>query len=172
MRQRSSGETRWWETLARTGSARAESAFARAPRNTLSGSKANQNVRDMFSARSSKRVQKTRKTSGWAAIYGLRASSIRKKIIGHGMRPIPPGFGRGERVGHPRGAFALLHQPSRQHGGCIFLHPLIQQSANFLAEIGSMSQTRQFKTLQGVSGSGKKELPGRLRRARGHTTSE
>lgn len=162
------GWTQWWGPLARGSSARTEYALARVPRNTRSGSEANQSISDIFSAIATNRLQATCKTSGRSAVYGLRGGSIRKKIIGHRMRSISAGFGGGKHVRHSSGTFALFEKPASQHGGSVFLQPLVKQSADFLAEIGGMGQTRQFKTLQGVPRSGEKELPRRLSRARGH----
>jgi hypothetical protein len=65
----------------------------------------------------------------------------------------------------------LLEKPSGKQGGGAFLHPLIDQRGDFLAEIGSMSQSRKFKTLKGVARSGEKELPRWLRRTGGHKVS-
>jgi hypothetical protein len=168
MRNGVGGETQWWEAPARDTSARDEWAFARAPQSTLSGSEVNQSIGDIFNATTRKKSQKTCKTSGWAAVYGLRGSSIRKKIIGHGMRSIVVGLAGGKYIRHPGSALTLLQKQAREHGGSVFFHPLIEQSANFLAEIGSVSETRQFKALQGVPRSGKKELPRWLSRSGGH----
>ncbi|MGC2891654.1 MAG: hypothetical protein WB627_21520 [Candidatus Acidiferrum sp.] len=171
MRNGRGGCTQRWVAPARGSSARAEYAFARGPRSTRSGSEANQSIGDIFSARAANKLPKTYKTSGWAAVYRLRGGSIRKKIIGHGMCPIFSGFGGRKQIRNASGTFALFEKPAREQGGRVFLHPLIDQSADFLAEIGGMSQTGQFKTLQGVPGSGKKELPGGLRGTGGHGTS-
>ncbi|MFI5093836.1 MAG: hypothetical protein WCE50_07210 [Candidatus Acidiferrum sp.] len=171
MKNGTGGCTQRWVAAARGSSARAASAFARGPRSTRSGSEANQSIGDTFSARAANKLPKTYKTSGWAAVYRLRDGSIRKKIIGHGMRPIFPGFGGGKQIRDAGGAFALFEKPAREQGRRVFLHPLIDQSADFLAEIGGMSETGQFKTLQGVPGSGEKKLPGGLRGTGGHGTS-
>jgi len=58
----------------------------------------------------------------------------------------PLWMGRLARAG---GAFALLHQPTRQHGRGVLFEPGIEQLRDLLAEIGSMAQTRKFVTLQG-----------------------
>lgn len=171
MKNAMGGWTELWTALARGSSARVEHAFARGPRSTRSGNEANQSIGDIFSARATNKLQKTCKTSGKTAVYGLRDGSIRKKIIGHGMCSIFARFGRGKQIRNPGGTFALFEKPARQQSGCVFLHPLIDQSANFLAEIGGMGKTRQFKTLQGVPRSGKKELPRRLAAARIHRAS-
>jgi len=144
------GWTHRWDAPVREGAARAEYAFAGAPPSTLSGSEARRRIGDKFRARATNQLEKTCKTSGRAAVYGLGGGSIRKKIIGHRMCSIPSGFGGRKHVGHPRRAFALFKKPACQHRGGIFLHPLIDQRDNFLAEIGGVGEARQFKTLQGV----------------------
>jgi len=165
------GRAQEWMALARGCKARDVNAFARAPWNTLLGSEANKSAGGTFSSRTANKLQKPCKTSGWAAVYRLRGGSIRKKVIGHGMRAIVPGFTVGKHVGRPGRSFPLLHKQTGQHGGGVFLHPLIKQGGNFLAEIGCMRQARQFKALQGVPRSGKQKLPRWLGRAGGHRTS-
>src|ERR1700720_2276876 len=149
MNNAASGWTQGWEAFARDFGARDASTFARALRSTRLVSALNQSVGGTFSSRAANKLQHPCKTSGWAAVYGLRGGSIRKKIIGRGMRAIIAGFAGGKHVRDPRGAFPLFHKPARQHGGGVLLHPLIEQGANLLAEIGSVRETRQPKTLQG-----------------------
>src|SRR5216684_2396674 len=84
-------------------------------------------------------------TSRKTSVCGRRDRPIRKNIIGHGMSI----FGKSFRS-------PLLHQPARQHGGGVFLHPEIEKRANLLAEICGMAQTREFITLQRVARSGEK----------------
>jgi hypothetical protein len=163
--------TQRWEAFARDFDARDAGTFARALRSTRLGSAAKQSVGDTFSARAANKLQLPCKISGWAAVYGLRGGSIRKKIIGRRMRAIVPGFTGGKHVRDPRGAFPLIHKPARQHGGSILLQPLIEQGDDLLAEIGGVREARQLKTLQGVPRSGEKELPGWLCRAGGHWAS-
>jgi hypothetical protein len=101
-------------------------------------------------------------TSSGAPICGRRDCPIRKKIIGHGMSVFRKSIGRRNALLRLLRAFPLLHQPPRQHGRGILLHPKIQERANFLAEIGGMAETREFVTLQRVARSGEKKLPRRL----------
>lgn len=103
----------------------------------------------------------------------LRARLIREKIIGHGVCGIVPRLAgrcafitahrsrRGFALARGR-ALALLHQPARQHGRGIFFQPGIQQLRDLFAEIGRVAKAREFVALQGIAGSGKQELPGRL----------
>ena len=162
------GWTQEYGALAGGVAARDLDAVAQARRSTRLGSEARQGVGGIFSSAAVNKRQNPYKTSEGAAVYGLRGGSIRKKIIGHGMRAFSAQIACRKHVRRPDGPFALLEKPARQHGGGVLLHPLIQQRANFLAEIRRVSQTGQFKALQGVSRSGKKELPGWLRRACGH----
>ncbi len=64
--------------------------------------------------------------------------------------------GRFQRL--PR-ALPLLYQPARQHGGGVFLHPKIEKSANLLAEIGGMAETREFIALERISRRREQKLP-------------
>jgi hypothetical protein len=53
---------------------------------------------------------------------------------------------------HALGAFPLLHEPTSQHGGGIFLNPKIEKRADLLAEIGGMAKSREaeFASTGGV----------------------
>jgi hypothetical protein len=125
-------------------------------------------------------------TSCETSSFSRWGESIRKNIIGHRMRH-GTWHGTGDRTG--RGApvrgkqsiarsafgiagrpFALLDQPSRQHGAGVLFHPLIEQSANLLAEIGGMSKTRKFVALERIARSREKKLPRRLGWGRGHVS--
>jgi hypothetical protein len=101
-------------------------------------------------------------TSSRASICGRRDRPIRKKIIGHGMSVFPCRFTGGSVFLNLLGVLPLLHQPASQHGRGIFLHPKIEQSADLLAEIGGMAETREFVALERVSRSREEELPRRL----------
>ena len=112
--------------------------------------------------------------SGAGAKIGRRARLIHEKVIGHDLAVFAPGIGRRTAVAVQcgrygrlallagRGAFALLHQPTRQHGRGVLFEPGIEQLRDLLAEIGSMAQTRKFVTLQRITGRRQKKLPGRL----------
>ncbi len=101
-------------------------------------------------------------TSSGASICGRRDRPIRKKVIGHCMSVFREGFGRSNVLLRLLRAFPLLHQPARQHGRGIFLHPQVEKRADLLAEIGGMAEPREFIALQRVSRSGEKKLPRRL----------
>jgi hypothetical protein len=105
---------------------------------------------------------KRRFTSSWASICGRRDRAIRKKIIGHGMSVFPKGFPGGSVFHYLLRTLPLLHQPARQHGGGILLHPKIEKRADLFAEIGGMAETREFVALERVSRSREKKLPRRL----------
>jgi len=106
--------------------------------------------------------QKTVFSSSRAAICGRRSAPIRKKVIRHGMFFLRMNFAGVNRFRFSRRGLALLHQPTRQHGASVFFEPLIEKRANFLAEIGGVTQTREFVTLKGVARGREKELPRRL----------
>ncbi len=101
-------------------------------------------------------------TSSGASVCGRRDRPIRKKVIGHGMSVFRESFKRRRVFLCLLRAFPLLHQPARQHGRGIFLHPKVEKRANLLAEISSMVETREFIALQRVSRSREKKLPRRL----------
>ena len=61
-----------------------------------------------------------------------------------------------------RGAFALFHQPARQHCGGVLLEPGVQQLRDLFAEIGGVAEPRKLIALQGIARRREKELPGRL----------
>jgi hypothetical protein len=115
---------------------------------------------------------KSSKLSRCAAIYGRRDRSIRENIIGHRMRAARRiaglRFARLRRVLNPQRAFALLHQPSREQSGGVFVQPGIEQLANFLAEIGGVAEPRKFVALKRIPRSRQKKLPWRLRFLDGH----
>lgn len=101
-------------------------------------------------------------TSRGASVCGRRDRAIAKKIIGRAMSILGERFkGRGV-FGHVLGAFPLLHEPTGQHGGGIFLNPKIEKRADLLAEIGGMTEPREFIALQRISRSGEQKLPRRL----------
>lgn len=171
MRDEQNGEAQWWEAAPVGCPARDKFVFARPPQSTPLGSKAKLGILGTFSSKTVKILQKANKASGWAAIFGLRSGSIRKKVIGHRMRSIAPRWLARKHVRRPRGAFPLLEKPAGKHGGGVFLQPLVDQRGNFLSEIRGVRQSRKFKTLEGVARSREKELPRGLSRAAGHRTS-
>lgn len=98
-------------------------------------------------------------TSSRTSICGRRDRPIRKKIIGHTMSIFPERFACRGVLQHLLRTLPLLHQPARQHGGGILLHPKIEQRADLLAEIGGVAETREFVALERVSRSRQKKLP-------------
>ena len=117
--------------------------------------------------------RKSGERSGAAARNVWMNDTIRQKIIGHRMAICGRRFGgglvrRGLGFRSENCALALLDQPAGDHGVCVFVEPLVEQGRDLLTEIGGVAETREFVTLQGVAGSGEKELPGRLGAIRGH----
>ena len=112
-----------------------------------------------------------------SAKFVRRSRLIGKKVIGRSMG-LASGVGRrctlivrrslcvfrpiGGAVLASGGNFALLQQPARQHGCCIFLQPGVEQLRDLLAEIGGVAEPRKFVALQRVLRCREKELPGRL----------
>src|SRR5260370_11956657 len=101
--------------------------------------------------------------SGGASICGRRDRLIRKKVIGRCVSVFRQMFTSRSVCLRLLRAFPLVHQPARQHGRGVFLHPKVQQRGNLLAEIGGMVETREFKALQRISRSREEKLPRRLR---------
>src|SRR5208337_2849105 len=107
-------------------------------------------------------VRRADETPGSPTGSARRNDTIPQKVI---RRTTPLVFGRcgrGSSQFTEDGAFALIHQPARQHGRGIFLEVLIQERSQFLAQIRRMSEAGKFIALQGIAGSGEKEFPGRL----------
>ncbi|HYY72160.1 MAG TPA: hypothetical protein VE778_01070 [Candidatus Bathyarchaeia archaeon] len=63
---------------------------------------------------------------------------------------------------------ALFDQPAREHGAGVFFHPLVEQGANLLAEIGGMGKAREFVTLERIARRREKKFPRRLGLGTGH----
>jgi hypothetical protein len=147
--------------LARSGSAREACRAGVAAMDTPARAVASQNQRGKISNKPCFGPRKAAMTSGCAASYRRLDRGIREKNIGHGWPAIRFGLA-GCRVGLRRTG-TLLHQPARQHGGSIFLEPLVEQGVDLLSKVGGVTQPRQFIALQTIARSGKQEFPGRLR---------
>jgi hypothetical protein len=106
-----------------------------------------------------------------AASDTRRDRLIREKIIGHSTRVVRRM--NGLRFAGLRGvpsarALALLHEPSREHGGGVLVEPAIQQLANLFAKIGGVSEPRQLVALQRGKRGRQEELPRRFGLMDGH----
>src|SRR5260370_31540093 len=86
-------------------------------------------------------------TSSSASVCGRRDRPIRKNIIGHGMSVFPWRFSGGSVFRRLLRPFPF-HQPARQHGGGIFLHPQIEKRSNLLTKIGGIGEARTLITLR------------------------
>jgi len=155
-------QARWCEAISRNAGAREWQPLGHATRGTLPAPGDCGLVSGEASGKLWIEHQKITITSRWASICGRRDRPIRKKVIGHGMSVYRESFTRKRVFLHLLRAFPLLHQPARQHGRGIFLHPKVEKGANLLAEIGGMAKTRQFIALQRSSRSREKKLPRRL----------
>ena len=109
-----------------------------------------------------------------AAVRNAWASeSIRQKIIGHkmavGWRRTGGGFiRRSLDVGGAHIAFTKLEEHTSDHSVGILVEQLIEERIDFLAQIGGVTKTRKFVTVQGVAGSGEEKFPRRSGAAGGH----
>lgn len=126
---------------------------------TLPGRLAAGSVREKFSRKTPVKTREIGSPSRGAAVCGTCSSSIRKKVMGHGTPALLRQFVRGHGFGLARRPFPLLDQAARNQSASVFFQPLVEQSDNFLAEIGGMAETREFVTLQRVARSREKELP-------------
>ena len=121
-----------------------------------------------FSGREPVRSPKIAFTSRRTAICMRWGGPIRKNIIGHRMSVLREHFRGGRDFLQVQGALALLDEPAREQRLRVFLDPLFQKRRNLLAEIGGMTKTREFVTLQRSARCREKELPGGLRVGQGH----
>ncbi len=137
-------------------------AFRGKSRNALAGGRGSVAPFGKFNGDVRASSQKMGFTSCGAPSCRRRRGSIRKNIIGHRM---PFRFEQFLARGVLRGArraFALLDEPASEHGAGIFFHPLIEQGANFLAEIGGMAETGKLVALERIARSREKKFPRRL----------
>jgi hypothetical protein len=106
-------------------------------------------------------------TSCGAAVYSRCRVPLRKNIIGHRVAVRRRFTGR-SGLSIAQRTFAVLDEPAREHGASVFIKPFIEQGANFLSEIGSMTEAREFIALQRIARGREKELPRGLRSGTGH----
>ena len=130
-------------------------------RHTTADTTPRPNDRGLVSARTSGELRIERRKiafpSSRVSICLRRDRPIRKKIIGRSITVFRDSFSGFVNLLR---AFPLLHQPARQHGRGILLHPQVKQRADLLAEIGGMAEPREFIALQRVSRSREKKLHG------------
>ena len=162
MRDGRSDATQLCGARAENISARAWRSFRQAALGTHVSRAESRRAFGIFTTATAKKPQERGKSSYGAASYGRRDSLIREEIIGHRMRSVVPWLASGKRVRHTRGALALLQKPAGKHGRGVLLDPLVEQSTDLFAEIGSVVQAGKLITLQRVARSGQKEFPRRL----------
>ena len=117
-------------------------------------------------ASNEKQVRSAGESSATTARCTGQRSTIRQKIIGRSVAvAIPVGgsnFGSNGIFRGKDGAFTLLHEPASEHGGSVLFQPLIEELSDFLAEIGSVSEAREFVGLKSSARRGEKKFPGSL----------
>ncbi len=126
------------------------------------GTLAVNSVRAKKQKQSNGAVRSAGESSGATARTAGRSGTIRQKIIGHRVAVGANGLRPGRVFQGENRAFALFDQPAGEHGGGVFLEPLIKQLGNLLAEIGGVGEARKFIGLQGIARGGKKKFPGSL----------
>ena len=62
----------------------------------------------------------------------------------------------------------VIKHPAGQHGFGGFLDPLVDESGDFISQIGSVVEASQLKTLQGSARSGLQVVKGRCESRDGH----
>jgi len=107
-------------------------------------------------------LRRAGETSAWSTGSARRNDAFPQKVIGRTTPLVFGTCGRGSRLFSEDSAFALIHQPTGQHGRGVFLEVLIQERSQFLAQIRRVSEAGKFIGLQRVAGSGQKEFPRRL----------
>jgi hypothetical protein len=63
---------------------------------------------------------------------------------------------------------ALVDQPTSQHGGSVFLEPLVKQFTNFFPQVGRVAQAGEFVGLKSITRGGDEKFPRRLGTVFGH----
>ena len=107
-------------------------------------------------------------TSSGVPTCGWRSRPFSEKVIGHGGALSGMRFtGRG-LFPHLLRPLPLFHQPPREHGRGVFLHPLIEKRADLLAKICGVAEPRKFIALQRIARGREKKLPRRLGPEVGH----
>ncbi len=108
------------------------------------------------------RVRREDEVSGASSRSARWNDPVRENIIGRTSTLVVGGFGGRSRSFAEDGAFALIHEPAGEHGGSVFLEVLIEEGAQFLAEIGGVGEAGEFIGLERIAGGGEQELPRRL----------
>jgi len=129
------GELQFREALGLERAATVGSACARAPLDAPLGRVGVRSVVAFFGAGAIQKLPIACKNSGLAGVFGLRSSSVRKKVIGHRMRDGAAGVASGKQVGLSRGTLAFLQKETRASCVRVVVHPLIKQGRNLLADI-------------------------------------
>lgn len=148
------GGTQRWRATPRD-----EASAQGIPRRTLAVS----NVRAKKRTAGEDAMQAADENSGVAASTVGRNESINQKVIGRTMT----GGGsrlRGRRIFRRgiHGESALLDEPTGEIRSGVFFKPLIEQGSDFLAQIGGVSEAREFIGLERIARSREKEFPGGL----------
>ncbi len=108
------------------------------------------------------KVRRVGEVSGSSTRSARWNDTIRENVIGRTAALVLGGLRGRKGLFAEDGAFALIHEPASQHGSGVLLEILVEEGAQFLAEIGGMGETREFIGLEGVTGGGEQELPRRL----------
>ena len=148
------GGTQRWRATPRD-----EASAQGIPQRTLAVS----NVRAKKRTAGENAVRAADENSGVAASTVGRNESINQKVIGRTMTVGGSGL-RGRRIFRRgiHGEGALLDEPTGEIRSGVFFEPLIEQGSDFLAQIGGVSEAREFIGLERIARSREKEFPGGL----------
>lgn len=155
-------ETHWWEVAGGAQRARVMPRWHCEAQGIPQGTLAVDNVGAKKQKLSESEVRRAGGSSGVTARSTGRSGTIHQNIIGRRLAVARSGLRAGLEFRGQDRAFALFHEPASEHGRGVFLEPLIEEFANLLAEIGGVTETREFIGLQGSARSGEKEFPGSL----------
>ena len=126
------------------------------------GTPAASSVRAKKQKQSNNTVRSAGESSAATARTAGHAGTIRQKIIGRRIAGGAGGLWLGRVLQGKDRTLTLFDQPTRKHGGGVFLEPLIEQFGNLLAEIGGVSESRELIRLQSVARGRKEKFPGSL----------
>jgi hypothetical protein len=155
-------ETRWWELAGGAQGARVMPRRGGREQGIPQGTLAADNVHVKKEKQSKNRKRGAEECSGAAARGARRTGMIRQNIIGRRVSVGGRGLGLRRIFNGQDRTFALFDQPAGKHGGGILLQPLIEELADFLAQIGGVAEAGEFVGLQGIARGGEKKFPGSL----------
>ena len=153
----------WGEVAGGTQRVRVMPRSKRETQGIPQGTLAVSNVRAKKETNSEKRARSAGESSATTARSTRQRDVICQNIIGHRVAVGTNGFGRDGVLGGGKDrALALFDEPAGQHRGSAFFHVLIEEFADFLAEVGGVGEVRELVGLKSGARGGEKKFPGSL----------